>query len=151
VISTIKTLLTEHHHKVRSRNFLEAVMGASALLALADGKLSLAELVARDFVLHHVKELQVFEAEEASEIFYLAIEDLKATPEINKQKILKAVAKFSANKDLAVLLVRVCIVIARWDDDFSEPEQKIISELCHVLGLDLTMIYSQLITERFVA
>ncbi len=45
VISAIEALLAKHHQKVRSRQFLDAVMGASAMLALADGEISLAELI----------------------------------------------------------------------------------------------------------
>ena len=67
LVSAIETLLAKHHQKVRSRQFLEAVMGASAMLALADGEISFAELMARDYVLARVRELQVFAPNEAEE------------------------------------------------------------------------------------
>ena len=37
IVSALKSLLAKHHQKIRSRQFLEAAMGASAMLALADG------------------------------------------------------------------------------------------------------------------
>ena len=48
---TIETLLAKHRQNVRNRRFLEAAMGASAMLASADGEISFAELMARDYVL----------------------------------------------------------------------------------------------------
>ena len=50
--------------------------------------------------------------------------------------MLKTVAKFSGDQEKAALLVRGCILVAKADGDFSEPEQKVVDELCRVLCLE---------------
>jgi tellurite resistance protein len=140
--TAFKTYLTEYHQRIRSRDFLAASMGATALLALTDGELTLTKLMARDFVLHHVKQLQAFDSEEAIEFFGQTVEQLKITPHLAKEKIFKAVIKLTGDEELAPLLIRICVVIARWDNDFSEPKRKVVSELCNVLGLEDKEIYN---------
>jgi tellurite resistance protein len=54
--------------------------------------------------------------------------------------VLKAVAKFSGDEEKASLLVRACILIAKADGDFNEPEQKVIDELCQVLCLESSAV-----------
>ncbi len=146
--SGFKALLTQHHQKVRTRQFLEASMKASALLAIADGDLSFAELMARDFVLDRVKELQVFDPNEAAEIFRQTTQELKNSPDIAKEKILTAVTKLSGDLDLAPLLIRICITIAKADYDFSEPESEVIAELSEVLGLKVEDVLLQITNEQ---
>ena len=40
------------------------------MMASADGEISFAELMARDYVLDHVQQLQVFDPNEAADLFY---------------------------------------------------------------------------------
>ena len=81
IFNGIKALLAKHDQKVRDRQFLEAAMGASAMLALADGEISFAELMARDYILDHVKQLQVFEPNEAADIFCVYAETISNNPQ----------------------------------------------------------------------
>ena len=143
VISALKTLLAQHHQQVRRRHFLEAAMGASALLALADGEISLAELMARDYVLDHVKELQVFDPNEAAELFRSYAEAIEADPDAGSSKVLKAVTQLSGDRGLAPLLLRVCVVIGKADFNFSEREREVVATLCDVLGLERMEFDSQ--------
>ena len=57
-----------------------------------------------------------------------------------KEQVLKAVAKFSGEEEKASLLVRACILIAKADGDFNEPEQQVIDELCQVLCLESSAV-----------
>lgn len=151
MIITIKTLFAEHHQKIRNRNFLEATMAAIALVALADGKVNLAEIMARDFVLHHVPELQAFEPEEAIEIYSETIEALETSLEVAKRRVFKAVAKLSIEKDLGILLIRICTIVARWDESFDERERKVVMELCDLLKLEDIPVYDLLQPEPLAA
>ena len=136
VISALKALLAQDHQRVRRQHFLEAAMGASALLALADGEISLAELMARDYVLDHVKELQVFDPNEAAELFRSYAEAIEADPDAGSSKVLEAVTQLSGDRELAPLLLRVCVVIGKADLNFSEREREVVATLCDVLGLE---------------
>ncbi len=136
VVSAIEALLNKHHHKVRSRQFLEAVMGASAMLALADGEISFAELMARDYVLDHVRELQVFAPNEASELFRTYAETISIDPQRGKATVLEAITQLSGDAELASLLLRICVIISKSDRDFSQQEQEVINTFRDVLGLE---------------
>ena len=100
IFEALKGLLAQHQQQVRSRHFLEACMGASALLALADGEISFAELMARDFVLDHVKELQLFDPGEAAELFRTYAETLETSPEKGKTEVLAAVNQLWGDKEV---------------------------------------------------
>ena len=147
VVSTIKSLLANHNQKVRSRQFLEAVMGASAMLALADGEISFAELMARDYVLDHVRELQVFDTNEAAELFRTYAETISVNPKRGQAIVLETITQLSGDKELASLLVRICVVIGKADYDFSQREQEVINTFCDVLGLEKEKISHQLKAE----
>ncbi len=136
IVSAIKALLAKHHQQVRSRQFLEAAMGASAMLALADGEISFAELMARDYVLDHIKELQVFNANEAAELFRTYAETISNNPQKGKIMVLEAINQLSGDKELASLLVRICTVIGKADYDLSQQEREVINTFCDVLGLE---------------
>ncbi len=136
IIESLKASLTKHQHKVRERQFLEAAMGACAVLSLADGEISFAELIARDYLLDNVKRLQLFDPNEAAEVFRTYAEALEADHETEKAKILETVGEFAKDAELAPLLMRICIAIAIADRDFSSSEQRVVSQLGQVLGLE---------------
>ena len=144
LVSAIEALLAKHHQKVRSRQFLEAVMGASAMLALADGEISFAELMARDYVLDRVRELQVFDPNEAAELFRTYAETISIDPKRGKAVILEAITQLSRDAELASLLLRICVVIGKSDCDFSQRERELINTFGDVLGLEKGEIEGQL-------
>ena len=136
IFSAIETLLAQHHNKVRNRQFLEAAMGASAMLALADEEISFAELMARDYVLDHVQQLQVFDPNEAADLFRNYAETISNNPQLGKAHVLEKITHLSGDRELASLLIRICLVIAKADRNFSQAEHKVIDTFCDVLGLD---------------
>ncbi|MDJ0692685.1 MAG: TerB family tellurite resistance protein [Xenococcaceae cyanobacterium MO_188.B32] len=144
LVSAIEALLAKYHQKVRSRQFLEAVMGASAMLALADGEISFAELMARDYVLDRVRELQVFDPNEAAELFRTYAETISIDPKRGKTVILEAITQLSGDAELASLLLRICVVIGKSDCDFSQREREVIHIFGDVLGLEKGEIDRQL-------
>ncbi|MDJ0681662.1 MAG: TerB family tellurite resistance protein [Xenococcaceae cyanobacterium MO_167.B52] len=136
VIETLKALLVKHEQKIRSQKFLEAAMAATAMLALADGEISFAELMARDYILDQVRELQVFEPNEAVELFRTYAETISLDPEKGEVIVDKAITQLCGDEELASLLLRICLVMAKADRDLSQQEQKVINGFCDILGLD---------------
>ena len=135
IIESLKASIAKYQQKVRERQFLEAAMGACALLSLADGEISFAELIARDYLLDNVNRLQLFDPNEAAEVFRTHAEALEADNENQKAKILETMAKFAKDAELAPLLLRICIAIAVADRNFSSPEREVVAQLGQVLGL----------------
>ena len=128
--------MSEKLKRHRNKPFLEAMMAATALLALADEEIVLSERLALDFILENVNELKVFDVHQAVNLFQDWGKAIKKDFGTAKKQVLKAVAKFSGDEEKASLLVRAGILIAKADGDFSEPEQKVIDELCQVLCLE---------------
>ena len=116
-------------------------MAATALLALADEEIVLSERLALDFILENVKELKVFDVHQAVNMFRDYGKAIKEDAETAKKEVFEAVAKFAADEEKASLFVRACILIAKADGEFSEPEQKVVDEICQVLSLDSSKVY----------
>ena len=132
--------MAEKLKRHRNKPFLEAMMAATALLALADEEIVLSERLALDFILENVNELKVFDVHQAVNLFQDWGKAIKEDLGTAKKQVLKAVAKFSGDEEKASLLVRAGILIAKADGDFSEPEQKVIDELCQVLCLESSAV-----------
>ena len=127
--------LAEKVNRHRNKPFLEAMMAATALLALADEEIVLSERLALDFILENVKELKVFDVHQAVNLFRDYGTEVQEDFNQAKERVLNTVAKFSGDQRKATLLVRASILIAKADGDFNEPEQKVLDELCRVLCL----------------
>ena len=136
IIESIKALIAKHKQKVRQQEFLEAAMGACALLSVADGEVNFAELIARDYVLDHVRQLQLCDANEAADIFRTQTEALQKNYQEGKSRILELITPYAYDADLAPLLLRICLVIAKADTELKPSEEKIVSELRQVLQVD---------------
>ena len=136
IFHAARASLAEKVRRHRNKNFLEAMMAATALLALADREIVLSQRLALDFILENVKELKVFDVHQAVNLFREYGKEVQEDFNKAKEKVLKSVAKFAGDQQKAALLVRGCILIAKADGDFSEPEQKIVDELCRVLCLE---------------
>ncbi len=136
MLDAVKSRLALHLERVRGREFLEAAMGASALVAVADGEVSFAEVLGRDYVLDRVEQLQVFEAAEAVKLFRGFVGAIEADREAGTARVHATVAKLAGDDELEQLLLRVCVAIAKADSDFSEPERAVVAALCDTLGTE---------------
>jgi len=131
-----KLALNEQLQRYRNKPFLEAMMAATAFLAFADEKVLLSERLALDYILENVKQLKLFDVHKAVNMFCDYGETIKNDYDLGKEKVFKAVTKFSGDKEKASLIIRACILIAKADGHFSDEEQKVVNELCRVLGMD---------------
>ena len=136
VIKRARTLLAKHKERTRDRQFLDAAMAASALVAIADGEVSLAELLSRDEILARVDALQAFDSNAAVDSFRGFLGEIEADPEQGSAAALAAIAKFGDDAQSAQLLLRAALAIARADSEFSTAEQKVIARLCEALGTE---------------
>ncbi|WP_267384415.1 TerB family tellurite resistance protein [Cyanobacterium sp. uoEpiScrs1] len=135
IINTLKSLVDRHQNQVRNRKFVEAVMASMALLALADGEISFAELMARDYFLDHVQQLQIIEPNEAAELFRYYADTIKDDIKVGQDKVWNLVSTFCGDDILAPLLLNICKAIAEADTNYSEQEHTIIIKLTKILGL----------------
>lgn len=136
VIQRASRLLAKHKERTRDRQFLDAAMAASALVASADGEVSLAELLSRDEVLARVEALQAFDSNAAVDSFRGFVNAIEADVEQGSAVALAAVAKFGDDAQTSQLLLRAAMAIAKADSEFSTEEQKAIARLCEALGTE---------------
>ena len=136
MIKPLKAMLETHKERVRSRNFLHATMAASALVAMADGSISFAELLGRDHVLNRIDRLQAFDSTEAVDCFRYYAEALTADADAGAALVFDAVIKISEDTELSQLLLRAAVAIAKADSNLSQAENDAIESLCDVLGME---------------
>ena len=136
IFRAARASIAEKVKRHRNKPFLEAMMGATALLALADKEIMFSKRLALDYILENVKELKVFDVHQAVNLFREYSKEVQEDFNKAREKVLKTVAKFSGDQEKAALLVRACILIAKADGNFNEPEQKVVDEICRVLCLD---------------
>ncbi len=137
LVDRAKALLERHREQARERRFLDAAMAASALVATADGEISLAELLSRDEVLTRVDALQAFDSNQAVDSFRGFVDAIEADAEAGAAQALAAVGAFGDEPELAHMLLRASVAIAKADSDFSAEEQAIIDRICEALGCEV--------------
>ena len=131
-----KEALAAELDKFRNRQFLDATMAASALVSLADGDANITELNILDQALETIQELKIYDPHDAMNLYRDYIDGLREDPGTTRNKIMQAVGKIQDDQHAARLLIRVCVAIGKADDNFSEPEKEVITELCQILALD---------------
>jgi tellurite resistance protein TerB len=136
IIESFKGFWAKYERNERQQQFLEATMAASALLAVADGEISFAELMARDYVLDRVTQLHCVETSVAVEIFRSYGEKLQQEPEKAEKEVVSAVKRLSLDTEEALLLMRICLMIAKADQEITPSEKAAILKLTEWLELD---------------
>ncbi len=131
-----KQTLAAELDKFRNRQFLDATMAASALVSMADGDADITELNILDQALETIQELKIYDPHDAMDLYRDYIDGLRDDPGATRDKIMQAVGKVRGDQHAALLLIRVCVAIGKADEDFSEPEKAVITELCQRLALD---------------
>lgn len=129
--------LVLQYEKFRNRDFLEATMAASALVATADGEVNITELSMLDQALSAIHELNIYDPHEAVDLYRDYVDALKEDPRAAREKILDSVRELEDDKHAATLLIRVCVAIAKSDDVLTDGEHQAIALLCDTMNLPL--------------
>ncbi len=140
IVESFKGFWAKYERNERQQQFLEATMAASAFLAVADGEISFAELMARDYVLDRVTQLHCVETRVAVEIFRGYGEKLQQEPEKAEKEVVSAVKRLSLDTEEALLLMRICLMIAKADQEITPSEKAAILKLAEWLELEDNVI-----------
>ena len=134
----LRQLLHEQVERHRHKGFLEAAMAACALVAAADGRVSLSERSQVDGILESLEDLKLFDPHEGVAVFNQYLEQLQADPDTGRQQVLEAVGE-QIRDDPAhgPLLMRLCQAISKADGEPSPSKEAAIAGLCADLGLSL--------------
>lgn len=132
---TARETLRNSLSRFRNRQFLDATMAATALVATADGEVTFSELSALDTVLESVQDLQIYDPHIAVDIYKDFADAIANDPDAGRRNAMAAVAKIAGQADAAELVIRVAVAISKADGELSADEKRSISDLCGVLGV----------------
>ena len=109
---TARETLRNGLSRIRNRQFLDATMAATALVATADGEVAFSELIALDKVLESVQDLQIYDPHIAVEIYRNFADAIVENADAGRIAAMAAVAKIDRDHEAAELIIRVAVAIA---------------------------------------
>ncbi len=122
--------------KFKSKELLEAIVGASALVAYADGTISSEEKQKLMGYLRTSEQLKVFDQSDVIALFQKYAGKFEFDTAIGTGEVMQAVGKFKG-KPQAQLVIRVCCAIGAADGNFDEQEKTVVRRMCSELDLNL--------------
>jgi len=135
-VQKLKDQLYLLQNRHRNRPFLEACMGACALVCMAEGKVSLSQRMHVDQVLETLTELKVFDPHEGVEIFRNYVDAIQADPKEGRQQILDVVLREAADAQSANTIIRVCLAVSEVNGNLPMAAQVEIVALANRLGVE---------------
>ena len=122
--------------KFKNKEFLNAAMAGSALIAMADGSISAEEKQKMIKFIESNDALSIFTTSDVIKAFQDFVGQLEFDKDIGEAKAYEALGKMKSNGQAARLLVRMIIAIASADGNFDATEKKIASKIARELAID---------------
>jgi len=138
-LSQLKTKASElktEALKFKNKDFLNAAMAGSALIAMADGSISSAEKQKMIKFIESNDALSIFTTSDVIKAFQDFVSQLEFDKEIGEAKAYQAIGKMKSNSEASRLLVRMIIAIASSDGNFDQDEKKIAVKIAKELALN---------------
>ena len=121
--------------KFKNKDFLEAAMAGSALIAMADGHISSEEKQKMIKFIESNDALSVFTTSDVIKAFQEFVAQLEFDKDIGEAKAYLALGKMKNNEEAARLLIRMIIAIASSDGHFDAHEQVVAGKIAKELAL----------------
>lgn len=122
--------------KFKNKEFLEAAMAGSALIAMADGKISSEEKQKMIKFIENNDALSIFTTSDVIKAFQDFVAQIEFDKDIGEAKAFSALGKMKSNEEAGRLLVRMIIAIASSDGDFDSQEQSVAAKIAKELALN---------------
>jgi tellurite resistance protein TerB len=118
----------------QNATFKEATIAIVALIAAADGTISPEEKAAVAQAIVSIESLKVFKARELGELFNRYCDD--AVNQFARLDLIKKVQKLNGNSESAITAIKIGIIVANSDGNFSKEEKKVfIQEILPAAGV----------------
>jgi tellurite resistance protein TerB len=121
--------------KFKNKDFLNAAMAGSALIAMADGSISSEEKQKMIKFIENNDALSIFTISDVIKAFQEFVSQLEFDKDIGEAQAYQALGKMKSNSEASRLLVRMIIAIAASDGNFDAQERNIASKIAKELGL----------------
>ncbi|WP_374089412.1 tellurite resistance TerB family protein [Methylomicrobium lacus] len=122
--------------KFKNKDFLNAAMAGSALIAMADGSITGEEKQKMIKFIESNDALSVFTTSDVIKAFQDFVGQIEFDKDIGEAKAYQALGKMKSNSDAARLLMRMIIAIASSDGNFDANEKKIAVKIAGELGVN---------------
>ncbi|TAL46154.1 MAG: Tellurite resistance TerB [Methylovulum sp.] len=122
--------------KFKNKDFLNAAMAGSALIAMADGSVNAEEKQKMIKFIEGHDALSVFTTSDVIKAFQDFVAQLEFDKDIGEAKAYQALGKMKSNAEASRLLIRMIIAIAAADGNFDVSEKAIATKIARELGLN---------------
>jgi tellurite resistance protein TerB len=122
--------------KFKNKEFLEAAMAGSALIAMADGKISSEEKQKMIKFIENHDALSIFTTSDVIKAFQDFVGQIEFDNDIGEAKAFLALGKMKSNAEAGRLLIRMMIAIASSDGNFDSQEQAVAAKIAKELALN---------------
>lgn len=122
--------------KYKSKEFLNAALGGSALVILADGSIDAQEKSKMMNFIENHEALSIYNTSEVVKTWKDYIDTLEMDSDIGSAKAMSALGKIKGKEDQAKLVLRMVCAIGASDGDFDADEKRVASKIAIELGLD---------------
>ena len=121
--------------RYRNRAFLKAAMAAAALVADADGEVTLSERYRIDAIIERLERLRLYDPHKAVEILDRFLASLHDDADTARPILLGKVSRMADDAEAAQILIRIAHSVSDADGDVSEAEVDRIDQIRSVLNL----------------
>ena len=122
--------------KFKNKDFLNAAMAGSALIAMADGSITGEEKQKMIKFIESNDALSVFTTSDVIKAFQDFVGQLEFDKDIGEAKAYQALGRMKSNSEAARLLMRMIIAIASSDGNFDATEKKVAVKIASELGVN---------------
>ncbi|TAN65496.1 MAG: Tellurite resistance TerB [Methylobacter sp.] len=122
--------------KFKNKEFLNAAMAGSALVAMADGSVSSEEKQKMVKFIESHDALSIFTTSDVIKAFQDFVGQLEFDKDIGEAKAYEALGKMKSNAQASRLLIRMIIGIASSDGNFDDAEKNVAVKIAKELGID---------------
>lgn len=119
----------------KNKPFMQAVMAAAAMVAIADGKVSFPQRARLDQIIEAIEILNVFDPHEAVDIFKDYVDDILADRSAGHDRAMHDMLAAADDKKTAELIVRVCLAVMHADREPALADEVEIVSICSMLGV----------------
>jgi len=122
--------------KFKNKDFLNAAMAGSALVAMADGSVSQEEKQKMIKFIENNDALSVFSTSDVIKAFQEFVGQLEFDKDIGEAKAFQALGRMKSNVDASRLLVRMIIAVAASDGNFDPNEKAVARRISKELNIN---------------
>ena len=122
--------------KYKNKDFMNAAMAGSALIAMADGSISSEEKQKMVKFIEGHDALSIFTTNDVIKAFQDFVAQIEFDKDIGEAKAYQALGKMKSNPEAARLLVRMIIAIASADGNFDDTEKKVAIKIAKELAIN---------------